>query len=244
LTFVSGLLLGLATLFRPTAVYFPFFLLPLWFFCRYPRRGQKALCLVLGVFCIVTPWTIRNWMVLHEKILVSTGMGATLLQGSDERLYTVAGKHKWLPTIHAEAEKDGVVRPNTDKESEIDHWLLQTGLSTYRRRWEQRPWSFIPFAINRFFRIWYAMESGSVRSEIGLGICSLILVPLGAWQLWRWRNAQRDLALMAGALLLYFLAVHLVVFPEFRYILPVFPWVILGWSHAVTAWLLPKEEKI
>lgn len=80
LTFVAGLLLGLATLFRPTAVYFPFFILPIWFFFRYPRRWQKALYLLLGVACIVAPWTIRNWVVLHEKILVSTGYGASFFQ--------------------------------------------------------------------------------------------------------------------------------------------------------------------
>jgi len=244
LTFVSGLLLGVATLFRPTAIYFPFFLLPVWLFFHYPRRWEKAIYLVLGTFLLVIPWTIRNWVVFHERILVSTGYGATFFQSSDERLYTIAGKRKYYGVVHAEVEKDGVVRPNTEKESEIDRWLLQCGLDVYKRRWEQRPLSFIPFAIDRFFRIWYANESGAVRSEIGMGLCSLILVPLGAWQLWRWRNAQRDLALMAGVLILYFLGIHLVLFPEFRYVLPIFPWLILGWSQAVTAWLLPKEEQI
>jgi hypothetical protein len=64
------------------------------------------------------------------------------------------------------------------------------------------------------------------------------------WQLWRWRNRQRDLALVSLALILYFVGVHLIVFPEFRYVLPVFPWLILGWSAAVAAWLLPREATI
>jgi 4-amino-4-deoxy-L-arabinose transferase-like glycosyltransferase len=244
LTFVAGLLLGVATLFRPTAVYFPFFLLPLWFFFAYPRRWQKALYLVLGAACIITPWSIRNWVVLHDRILVSTGYGATFFQSSDERLYTIEGKHKWYSTVHAEVARDGVVKPNTDKDSELDRWLLQCGLSNYRRRWQQRPWSFVPFFTDRFFRLWYANESGAVRSEIGLGLCSILFAPLGIWQLWRWRNTQRDLALIAGALILYFVGVHLIVFPEFRYVLPVFPWLILGWSAAVAAWLLPREATI
>ena len=240
-TLVSGLLFGLATLFRPTAVYFPFFLLPMWFFFQYPRRWQKALYLVLGLFIVVIPWTIRNWVVLHEKILVSTGYGGTFFQSSDERLYTIAGKSKWWLTLRTEAEKAGVVRPNTDRDSEVDHWLLECGLYNYKRRLQERPWSFIPFYINRFFRLWYANESGALRSEIGLGLCSLFLVPLGAWQLWRWRNTQRDLALIAAALILYFAGVHWVVYPEFRYVFPVFPWLVLGWSQAVGAWMLPKE---
>ncbi len=237
----AGVLLGLATLFRPTAVYFPFFLAPLWLFFKYPRRWVKALLFVAGTFLVVIPWTIRNWVVLHEKILVSTGYGATMFQSSDERLYTIAGKEKWRPVLRHQAEADGVTRPNTDLDSEIDRWMLRVALYQYKKRWQERPLSFIPFYADRFFRLFYANESGALRSEIGMGLCSLFIVPLGAWQLWRWRNSRRDLALISAAVILYFVGIHWIVFPEYRYILPAMPWLILPWSQAIANWLFPDS---
>jgi 4-amino-4-deoxy-L-arabinose transferase-like glycosyltransferase len=239
----AGLLLGVATLFRPTAMYFPFFLLPFWYLSSYPRRWRKAFYLVLGVACVVAPWTIRNYLVLDEKILVSTGYGAARFQSSDERMYTIAGKRKWYPIMYAEASRAGIVKPASDKESDIDRWMLQIALWNYGQRWEQRPWSFVPFFGQRFFRIWYGNESGVLRSQAGLGLCSLLFAPLGAWQLWRWRRRVPELSVVAGLLVLYFWAVHMIVGPYFRYVLPVFPWLILAWAVPVAGWFFPDVKE-
>ncbi|MEO6401069.1 MAG: glycosyltransferase family 39 protein, partial [Vicinamibacteria bacterium] len=80
----AGLLLGVSVLTRETVLY----LVPLaalWLVWTRPGvRLRLSVAVLLSMFAVVTPWTIRNWMQFGTFIPVSTGGGLNLYQGNAE----------------------------------------------------------------------------------------------------------------------------------------------------------------
>lgn len=76
-----GVLLGLGSLCRPVIFPFLFFLIPFCFFSR--EMNLRKWILVMG-FCLLTiaPWTIRNYRVHGELVLLTTYGGANLWMGN------------------------------------------------------------------------------------------------------------------------------------------------------------------
>jgi 4-amino-4-deoxy-L-arabinose transferase-like glycosyltransferase len=78
---VSGLLWGLATLTRETVLYF----LPiaaLWLAWRRTGGARRAAMLLAVSALVVLPWTLRNWIVFHAFVPVSTSGALNLWQGN------------------------------------------------------------------------------------------------------------------------------------------------------------------
>ena len=229
----SGVLLGVATLIRGT----PLFLPPLlgWVIWRLnPQRRWLALGgFLAGMAVVVLPWTVRNWLVLDDFIPVQVGFGSVVLQGSDAKYFTADGKEREYPALYRTAIQSGISKPSSGKESQIDNWLMRIGRFRYRQRWDQQPGSFLPFALHKFVRLWYGTESGSRVNHIGLGLCSGVVLPLAFVQLWRRRATHPILLLTVVTILGYFVALHLVGLPEFRYVFPVFPFLLLLASQTI-----------
>ncbi len=228
----AGLALGLATLFRGTCVWLPIFLLPLWLSRGWSRRLLVGLAFAGGVAAVVAPWAVRNRVVLGDPIMVSVGAGSAFLQGSDERVFTIAGKRAHYPAMVAAARRAGVLWPTNDHESAMDNFMLRVGLHNYAVRWRERPWTFVPFGLHKLVRMWYGTESGDLLQEAGLGLLAVLVVPLGLWQTWRWRTGRPLLAWVFGLVALYFIGLHEAVLPQYRYLHPVYPLLILGASQA------------
>lgn len=78
-----GLLLGLCVLTKPTTLFFtPFW--ALWLFAAPQnmnlwRRSQLALLLAFCTVAVILPWSIRNYRVHNQFVLVSTNGGYTFL---------------------------------------------------------------------------------------------------------------------------------------------------------------------
>jgi 4-amino-4-deoxy-L-arabinose transferase-like glycosyltransferase len=228
---LAGILLGATTLCRSTTILLPgvLVLALLW---RRPYR--RAACFAGGFLVVVCPWAIRNMVVLRDPIPVSVGFGGAFLQGSDERVFTIRGKQTYYPQMYADAAKDGIVKPNTDHESQIDHWLFQIGLHNYRQRLKERPLSIIPFQLKKFLRLWYSTESGGLNGQLILGLCSLPIVLPGLWHLSRGSEVRSQLSIASGIVVLYFILLSSAIDPINRYVLPIYP--IL--SLAGCDWLL------
>lgn len=229
----AGLTLGVATLFRGTCVWLPVFLLPLWLSRGWSRRLLMGLAFTAGVAAVVAPWAVRNRVVLGDPILVSVGAGSAFLQGSDERVFTIAGKRALYPDMADAARRAGVPAPANDHESAVDHFMLRVGLHNYAVRWRERPWTFLPFGLHKLVRMWYGTESGEALHEAGLAFVAVFVVPLGLWQIWRWRTGRPVLAWVFGLVALYFIGLHEAVLPQYRYLHPIYPLLILGASHVV-----------
>jgi hypothetical protein len=77
----SGLLWGLAILTRETVLYFlPF--AALWLAWRRAGGARRAAMLLAAAVLVVLPWTIRNWVVFHAFVPVSTSGALNLWQGN------------------------------------------------------------------------------------------------------------------------------------------------------------------
>ncbi|HLX31596.1 MAG TPA: glycosyltransferase family 39 protein [Gaiellaceae bacterium] len=105
---LAGICLGLAILVRSTAIPLPF-LLPLWLLVRNPWREswRSAVALCLVSCAVVSPWLIRNAIVMHSPLL-STNGGYTLWIGN--HLPPQPGQrrpHSWaIDSVHAEVSQN------------------------------------------------------------------------------------------------------------------------------------------
>lgn len=86
LHFPAGLAFGAATLIKAQTLLFPVgALVGLALIARRIASRKFAAALIVvyaGLFCVVLPWTFRNYRVFGEFVLVSTNGGLTLLAGA------------------------------------------------------------------------------------------------------------------------------------------------------------------
>lgn len=104
--FAAGLVLGYAALVRPTGVYFVV-IAALWFL--YVHRGRwlwalpRIAVLAAGMFTLVLPYTVRNYIVYNRVMLIDSTGGWTMW-----RDHRVPNDDFWttLPTIQNPADRD------------------------------------------------------------------------------------------------------------------------------------------
>jgi 4-amino-4-deoxy-L-arabinose transferase-like glycosyltransferase len=99
---VAGLLWGLAVLTRETVLYF----LPLaavWLAWRRPGGRRRAATLIAATLLVVLPWTLRNWMIFHTFIPVSTAGALNLWQGNTYLSRQEVYEEYW--SVHGRAQK-------------------------------------------------------------------------------------------------------------------------------------------
>jgi hypothetical protein len=222
----AGALLGAATLVRATTILLPAFLAPFWLFAPGERRVSRPIGFLVAFIAMVGPWSLRNLAVLDDPIPVSVGFGSVFLQGSDERLFTIAGKQTHYPRLYEARRRTGAPIPAPGaRESLHDRLMFEMGLANYRERWRDRPESFPVFAIRKVARMWYGTESGAIKAQLLLGACSVVVVPIAVLGLWRLRRAPfaRVFLVTIG----YFVLLTAVTLPQFRYVEPIFPLLIL-----------------
>jgi 4-amino-4-deoxy-L-arabinose transferase-like glycosyltransferase len=229
----AGIVLGTSAYFRTTPILLPLFYLPVWLLFR---KYREALLFCCATYLAILPWTIRNQVVLDDRIPVAVGLGSTIVQGSDSRFFSGEGKKTLYPEVFAEAARAGIVKPASDKESGIDSWMGRVGWYQYEKRWRDRPLSFFSFGAHKFSRLWYGTESARWKSEALAGFCSLLVVPLGAVQFYRWRRKWNPAMWFVAAQLTYFVALHWIALPEIRYMLPVYPLFLIGATALVWTW--------
>jgi hypothetical protein len=227
---VAGMVMGFATLLRATPLLIPVFLLPVWI---WKRRPFEAVAFVLGMALLIIPWTVRNSVVLQDRIIVSTGMGNVLLMGSEQDQITSERKSGFYEDAAAEGIANGLLKPNPEYGSAIDKWFFRIAMMRYKQRLENQPLSLVKLFGLKLLRLWYATDTGTGREQLVLALCSLPVVPMGLLQVWRWRKANKPFFLTMGGVLLYFIAMHLALLPLLRYMLPIYPILILAASQLV-----------
>ena len=64
--------------------------LAVWWLARSDWRSflRRSALLLAGVALVMAPWTIRNFVVFHAPVFVSTAMGSALWQGHGPDVYT------------------------------------------------------------------------------------------------------------------------------------------------------------
>jgi len=225
----AGILLGLATLTRGTTQFFPLmFIIMLVPFTKLGKEfllAYMAFCLSFAL--VILPWTLRNYVVLEDFIPVATSGGITFLQGSSEKFFTVEGKNREWPAYFEALRAKGIeAPPKGSKPSQTDKFNTRATIENYRSRLENDPLSFVPFLGKKFFRLWYATESGDKYKDGIILVVNLFIYPFALAGLVLAWVEKRPFAWLPFCALLYFVVLHWISLPLFRYMIPVMPYVI------------------
>lgn len=101
LTFIAGLLIGIYSIMRPNILlYTPFVII--WLGLKYIKQNRWTLFLlhtfflILAILTIITPVTVRNYLVSGEFVPISTYFGENLLIGNSK---DSDGVTPWLPYL-------------------------------------------------------------------------------------------------------------------------------------------------
>ncbi|HRB81211.1 MAG TPA: glycosyltransferase family 39 protein [Nitrospira sp.] len=248
----AGLCLGLATLTRGTTQFLPLLLpLVLVWFIKDRRRVLRSSGVMLACFVLVVfPWSLRNYLVLHEVIPIGTN-SSVILWGSSKPLLTIDSRVKELPQLYDRARAKGIVAAPPDASpSEKDRYFLQLAIENYRQAVRNDPLGLIELLITKFVRLWYSTESGN--NETVILLVNLFIYPLalvGAVAVWKERN---PFGLLLFGVVIYFALLHWATLPLFRYILPVMPIILclacLGFDRAFSVTrvvdLLPRRGSL
>ncbi len=222
----AGIILGLATLTRGTTQFIPL-LLPFVLFTvrsESPRWLRNSLLSLLCFMIVILPWGIRNYIVLHEIIPVGANT-SVILMGSSEPLLTLDTREKEWPRLYAEAIAKGIVPVPEDRgPAERDSFWAKVAIENYRNRLRTDPFGLVTFMAQKFFRLWYSTESGN-NHGITLGVNAVVyaLAIVGVVAAWKRKNGM---AVALLSLVGYFVILHWLTLPLFRYMLPVMPYVI------------------
>jgi len=223
----AGIVLGLATLTRAATQFlpliFPIMILPF-------HRPRKEFLLNYMMFClsfsfVILPWAVRNYVVLRDFIPVGTAGGVVILDGSSEKFFTIDGKSKEMPAYLDSLRAKGIVAPQEgSKPSQNARFLTRAGIENYKSRLQNDPFSFGSFLLSKFLRLWYSTESGHNQGII-LAI-NLLIYPFAlAGLVLAWMKKKR-MAWVLVCTLVYFVAIHCVSVPLYRYMVPTMPYVI------------------
>jgi len=233
--FWAGALFGLGILTRHVLLFFPVFLLVLLAVFRRARpHFRKALVFASVAYALVVPWLIRNAVVFHAFIPITTGGGGEFYAGS---YLPFGGKYHYTETQRQISELTREAKTEVEK----DHILYTEGLNNIARH----PFQYLGVVANKGFRfvfqVYENVPSGRPRTRnpwvwSGLALAYYPLLLLAGAAVWTERAKWISLLPLYGVLvysILLCFGVHVVP----RYRIPLIPFVIVLASAAMDSLL-------
>lgn len=235
---LAGALLGVVCLVRSTPLLFP--LLVLGYLLVFPPPGSTRMrsvariaVLLLCTGVVMSPWVIRNFMLVGEFVPTSSMLGVSMQSGQ----FTC--EHLTLTRGFQELDATGVVpeRANlaralgyqfkddyyqyfyrTADEIAFNKMLLHRALERYR----ENPGVLAKCASLNLFNFWFAGKSWKATwLNVVIQLPLLCAALAGAW--WLYRSGCRDRIAVPALFILYLLAVHLPIHAQARYSVPLVP---------------------
>lgn len=189
---IAGIALGLCALCRPVAIVVAVFTAPgvFWYTRRHTSEGSTITArenfrcltrsLVSVVVCglVLTPWALRNLVVMKHLTPATTHGGYTLLLGNNDVFYrnvvqaeagTVwegASREAWQTELDKAMEEQGVTG-----EVATDRWMYSRAMETIRRH----PGIFLRACLLRWTRFWAVLPHASaipLPATVTAGIAS------------------------------------------------------------------------
>ena len=248
---VPGLLLGLSALCVSNILLFVPFVL-LWIFWQrsatisghplplLPQRLLRPLLFLVGALLIIAPVSLRNYLVGHDYVLISSNAGINFYIGNNadyEKTVRIQPGPEWRALVARPGNEAGLTQP-----SQKSRFFLNQGLEFIR----QHPGAYVRLLLDKLHLFWHGYEIGRnqdlyyaryfssllslllweswIAFPFGL-LAPLALVGIGlGWKRGIWR--QPGPALLLLFLLSYALSVIL-FFVSARYRLPVVPVLLL-----------------
>ena len=160
--FLAGVCAGLASLVRPTGLVPAFALAGGWLLLD--RAGarphvRKLLAAALGRVLVLAPWTLRNAVVFHAFVPLSTGAGEQFFTGSVPET-----DGRWIPDRlgrlrAAVMEREERRLGHPPGVLEADRALLHAGLEN----WRSAPVRSLTISLKRFWRLCFVSFERSDR---------------------------------------------------------------------------------
>lgn len=207
-----GVALGLAALLRQTILLFVPFLL-LWLYWELRKKGLRWWYLITPVLIVVlmiAPWTVRNYLVYDQFLLLNSNAGYALY----------ASNH---PNLGTDWRNDEVVVPVPselagENEAKIDRALSRVGIGFILADPVRYLWLSLDKTLE-YFKFWPSSESGRMSNLVRVFSFGVYL-PFMLFGLYlsfaRWRSfAVLYLFIMVHT------GIHLLSWPAPRYRLPV-----------------------
>ncbi len=207
-----GLVLGTAALLRQTVLLFAPFLL-LWLFWELRNTAFPRWLVtvpVLVIILMIAPWTIRNYRVYQQFLLLNSNAGYALYASNN-------------PNLGADWNNDEVVVPVPTElrglnEAQLDRALTQRGIQFI----VADPQRYLLLTLDKtleYFKFWPSSESGTLSNLVRVLSFGLYLpfMLLGLYfSLSRWRNFA-----VLYLFMVIHTGVHLLSWPAPRYRLSV-----------------------
>lgn len=229
--FLVGVCAGLASLVRPTGLLSALALLAGWLLIG--RSGarlhsRKLLAAALGLALVLAPWTIRNAVVFHAFVPLSTGAGEQFFTGS---LLETDGL--WVPATLVrlragviEREEQRLGRPPGALEG--DRALFLAGVEN----WRKAPVRSVTISLKRFWRLCFVSFERSDRIWLRWSFLAVLLalyalaLPTGIAGM-RERGRGWPLAGVLLSVVLLNVAATTVAYTNSRYLEPLRPMLLI-----------------
>jgi 4-amino-4-deoxy-L-arabinose transferase-like glycosyltransferase len=209
---VPGLLFGLTAMFRPEylLVGIAFALLALLRIGR--ARGWKpglaGVALLVGALLLpIVPWAIRNQVVLHRTVPISTGGGKALYVGT---FLPADGEYQRVKAILAKRYLHREYDPHSEALEKVDPTPLfnrvadrypdlprdsalgKIGKQNFSHYFDEDPVEYLAMTVRKTWRMWSAGIGEAMESAAGRVIQTLIVIlaiaglAVLAWRRWWW----------------------------------------------------------
>jgi hypothetical protein len=250
---LAGLVFGIATLTKAQTLFVPAFLFAAWWLADAGRLRlfpwiAKAAIVYAAMALVIVPWTVRNYLVLGEFVLISSNGGGTLLSGNN-------------PTAWGDyTEDDPLVRqvPN-DVAGQVANDRLARSLAF---QWiSNNPGAFAILIPKKVWRLWapdgeaeWAYQAGFndydrywMLFRLVRGLNQLYYVCLIAAFLaspifyFRQRAMLSRYAVTGYVLVAYFTAISIVFSGQSRLHFPLMPWIAMYAAWTITQWTGKSE---
>lgn len=245
--FAAGVALGVLVMIRSTPVLFPLSLALYWI-CTTPRKWalhiKATLGMSVGMAIIMSPWTVRNYVLVGQLAPMATIAGAAAQEGvhickcltfdrdfRDVVVDSGAQRNRMAEELGFRFKKAyHQVFYSARDELEFSRKLFQKAVQEYLTD----PLFFLSCVTKRFWQMWLLGKTWSVTWLNGLlQIPMLTLAAYGAYLLWR-RGELRNMAVML-AFVAYMVGLHSVINAHARYSVPLLPFVAMLSSVALVS---------
>ena len=247
---VAGLGLGAVVQVRSTPIVFPALLLFYLVFRVYGMREWRRAVLNtaivgLGMVLVMTPWMIRNYLLVHEFVPVATLQGVALQEGQYTCRKLSPGTDFYVLGREAGRERGDLASRlglrfegaeyfqffyDPHDEWAFNNLLLQEAKDEYINH----PGLLAECVGKNLFNFWFLGKTWQIT-----GLNMLIQAPLlglavgGFYLLWR-RDALRRIGLIL-TFVVSIVAVHLPIVAEARYSIPVFAFLAIPAAVSIKA---------
>lgn len=245
---VCGATWGLATLTRGITLYFaaPMALWIAWVIVRQSRRWQRALLVaalfLLSTIAVILPWSLRNYTVFNQFVLLETKGGVNFWLGNSPFTPSDFIRNVWKVGV-----REPMLAAMPDNEIERDRVGYRLGLDFVR----MQPVTFfarMPIKFADFWGFERSMVDVAEATVQGAGWSSLsklvadllaaiayvvVMIAAIGGMVYSPNNSWK---LLLGGFVAYFVLAHVVIFGDGRFHLPLIPLltVYAGWFFVHT----------